>query len=157
MLQKVLFIILTIFITSSSLHCQIPYYPRYISARSKSLTVKLADNGVLPQVVYPNKRINYLDKNYFSIQNSDNSEIITFVILKENNDLLVLCNKEVNDICDCQEGTFLFYKPQQKLQRIEKAFSFSLKRNLIDRLDKFEILLPPESEEKSFCEIIKSL
>lgn len=63
----------------------------------------------------------------------------------------------MNDICDCQGGTFLFYKPQQKLQRIEKAFSFSLKRNLIDRLDKFEILLTSDSEEKSFCDIIKSL
>jgi hypothetical protein len=131
MVQKLLFIILIIFITSSSLHSQIPFYPRYISARGKSLTVKLADNGVLPKVVYPNKRINYLDKNYFLIQDSDKSEIITFVILKENNDLLVLCNQEVNDICDCQEGTFLFYQPQQKLQRIEKAFSFSLKKTCL--------------------------
>lgn len=113
--------------------------------------------GKITKVVYPNKRINYLDENYFLIQDSDKSEIITFVILKENNDLLVLCNQEVNDICDCQEGTFLFYQPQQKLQRIEKAFSFSFKKNLLNRLKKFEILLPPESEEKSFCEIIKSL
>lgn len=96
------------------------------------------------------------EKTFFAYKKYDKSNIRVFKILKENEDYFVLCNED-KETCNCKSGTFLYYKPEKKLQRIEKAFSFSLKNNLIDRLNKFNIPTPKDYEELGFCEIIDSL
>lgn len=95
-------------------------------------------------------------KNFFAYKKHTNSDIRVFKILKEKEDYFVLCNED-EDICECKAGTFIYLKPQEKLQRIEKAFSFSLKNNLIDRLKKFDISHIQKDDERTFCEILEAL
>jgi len=59
-------------------------------------------------------------KNFFAYKKQANSDIRVFKILKEKEDYFVLCNED-KDICDCKTETFIYFKPEEKLQRIEKA------------------------------------
>lgn len=96
------------------------------------------------------------EKAFLAFKKNDKSNIRVFKILKEKKDYFILCNED-EKVCNCKSGTFLYYKPKKKLQRIEKAFSFSLKKNLIDRLNKFDIPLPEDSNSLEFCEILENL
>lgn len=143
---------------SCMLYSQIPgVYKYHIPNKNKTLTSKLSKIGILPKEVYPNSILEYQGKQYFLFQKSRNSEIRSYRILNESIGYLVLCNDDFDEICSCKGGTFLFYKPKQILQRVEKSFSFSLKKNLIDRIKEFQSPIPPNIEEKTYCEILQLL
>lgn len=96
------------------------------------------------------------EKDYFIYRKNKKSDIRYFKILKENTDYFILCDED-NDICDCKAGTFLFFKNGQQLQRIEKAFSFSLKKNLVERLSARSLPVPQHWEQLGFCQILREL
>ena len=102
------------------------------------------------------KEIKYGENQYLITRRKDKGNLRMFKVLKESENLYVLCS-ENRDICDCKANTFLYFKSESKLQRIEKAFSFSLKQNLLDRLTENKIIYKPNKEDLSFCEILKNL
>ncbi|MCT4317806.1 hypothetical protein CMT34_17445 [Elizabethkingia anophelis] len=137
---------------------QIPgVYSHYIPhSGSKSLTTRLYKEGVIPKEAYPNKIMEFKGQKYFIYQKTRKSDIRAFKILKEADMFYLLCNDD-NDVCQCKAGTFFYFKTDLKLQRIEKPFSFSLKKNLISRLKKYKIPLPNDSENMTFCELLQRL
>ncbi|KEQ30211.1 MULTISPECIES: hypothetical protein [Bacteroidota] len=139
------------------LQAQIPgVYKYHIPHKNKSLTNNLYRQGVLPKDAFPNKIIELDNKQFLVVQKSEKSVIRAFKILEEREEFYILCSEDV-DICSCKSSSFIYYKPSYKLQRIEKAFSFSLKRNLIARLHQFNIPVPSNYEDLKFCELLKQL
>lgn len=120
-----------------------------------SITELLANENIeLDTLKYG--KIKYNHQFYLATKKSQNSDVRLFKIFKESMDYFVLCD-ENDDLCDCKSGTFLYYKPKLKLQRVEKPFSFSLKRNLISRLGEFNIALPSGYESMNFCGLLEKL
>lgn len=102
------------------------------------------------------REIKYGENHYLITRRKDKGNLKMLKVLKESDNLYVLCS-ENRDICDCRANTFLYFKSESKLQRIQKAFSFSLKQNLLDRLTENKIIYKPSTEDLSFCEILKNL
>lgn len=135
-----------------------PYnYKFFYGKGNKTIEYMLEKDGLelsVDSALY--KKIENKGENYLAIKNMKTSNIRAFKILKEYNNFFFLCS-EVVDICKCKSSTFIYYIPDSKLQRIEKPFSFSLKRNLISRLKGFKIFYPKEYESLTFCQLINSL
>ncbi len=104
----------------------------------------------------PYAQIDFNDNLYLVTKKSKNNTLRFFKIIKETPDYFILCNQE-SEMCDCKSGTFFYLKSQHKLQRIQRAFSFSLKRDLISRLKDNNIPVPINHDNKNFCEILKEL
>lgn len=120
----------------------------------KSIKDILANEDIriddLPYIVF-----NYQEKSFFALKKK-NDELRLFKVLSIHDDFFILCNRD-DSFCDCKSETFLYFKPESKLQRIQRPFSFSLKRNLVKRLDDFGIAVPSHNEEMNFCDMLKSL
>lgn len=114
----------------------------------KKENIDLADNSY--------KKFKYGDKGYLITKASGKKNSRIFKILKEKNDFFILCSED-DVLCDCKSDTFIYNKSQNKLQRIEKPFSFSLKNNLLDRLQEFNIEYSQENEKLSFCQILEDI
>lgn len=125
------------------------------SGNKKSIKQILKEENINMDTL-PYAQFNFKNNLYLATKKSKNSEVRFFKIIKENTDFFILCNQE-SEICDCKSGTFLYLKSTQKLQRIQKPFSFSLKRNLISRLVDYNIHIPVDYENKDFCELLKEL
>jgi len=100
--------------------------------------------------------VDYNEDKFFLFKKKEKSSIRAFKILKSTGDLYLVCSDNV-DLCDCKASTFIYKKSSKQLQRIQRPFSFSLKRNLIKRLDDMELEKPNGYEDLSFCEILKRL
>jgi len=79
-----------------------------------------------------------------------------FRILKERDRYYLLCSED-EKICDCKQNSFIYFKNKNILQRVEKPFSFSLKNNLMDRLQTQNIQIPSNTDTMSYCEVLESL
>lgn len=157
--MKYLLALFLIFIfCNSQAQVSFPYsYKFFYGKGSKTIEYRLKKEGVelsLDSAFY--KKIEHTGENYLVLKNSKNSNIRAFKILKEYNNFFLLCN-EVVDMCKCKSSTFIYYIPDLKLQRIEKPFSFSLKRNLISRLREMKIDYPKGYDSLTFCQIMNSL
>ena len=104
----------------------------------------------------PYAQIDFNNNLYLATKKSKNSDFRFFKIMKETSQIFILCDVE-SEMCDCKSGTFLYFKSQEKLQRVQKAFSFSLKRNLISRLEAYDIQVSENQENKDFCKILREL
>ncbi len=116
----------------------------------------LSKNGV--ELEFENKHYHQIEvnnNNYLVIKN-ERSKLRAFKILKETNQLFVLCLQK-KDICKCNANTFLLVKSTNQLQKIERPFSFSMRRDLLKRLDKLQIEKPANIKGLAFCEILKEL
>jgi hypothetical protein len=143
---------------NSQAQVSFPYnYKFFYGKGSKSIEYMLKKEGVKLSIDSASyKKIENTGENFLVIKNSKNSNIRAFKILKEHNNFFLLCS-EIVDMCKCKSSTFIYYIPDSKLQRIEKPFSFSLKRNLISRLKEMKIDYPKEYDSLTFCEIMNSL
>lgn len=121
----------------------------------KNLTEILSEQNINLDTV-PYAIIHFKEKNFLALKKKQNGEIKMFKILKEHSDFFILCNQD-DSLCRCRSGTYLYYRPNFKLQRIEKPFSFSLKKNLIDRLKYFNIELPLNYNIMTFCELLETI
>lgn len=154
---KSIFAIILFLISMSHLKAQVPFYRYYIPPhKNHSLTNNLYKRGVLPKEAFPNKIIELDKKQFLIIQKTEKSSVRAFKILDENEKFYILCSEDV-DMCNCGSGSFIYYKPKLKLQRIEKAFSFSMKRNLVSRLNQLDIPVPANYKDFKFCEILEQL
>ncbi len=104
----------------------------------------------------PYGKIRYGAEEYLAVKRRPDSDIRLFKILKENNAYFILCS-DGDDMCACKANTFFFFKGTSKLQRIEKPFSFSLKNNLLKRLEEYDQPIPPAIDSLSFCETLNAL
>src|SRR5690554_3339112 len=104
----------------------------------------------------PYAQIEFNKNIYLATKKSQKGNIRLFKVLKETDSLFILCSEE-DAICECKANTFIYYKPKLKLQRIQRPFSFSLKRNLLKRLNDMGIDKPDDYGNLSFCEIIEEL
>lgn len=100
--------------------------------------------------------VDFENDKFFLNKKNEKSSIRAFKILKSTVDLYIVCSDNV-DLCDCKANTFIYKKSNDKLQRIQRPFSFSLKRNIIKRLDDMELDKPEGYEDASFCEILERL
>lgn len=100
--------------------------------------------------------VDFKDNKFFISRKSQKSRIRVFKILKETNDLYLVCIDNV-ELCDCKGNTFIYKKTNNQLLRIQRPFSFSLKRNLIKRLEDMELDKPDGYDNSTFCEILKAL
>lgn len=100
--------------------------------------------------------VDYKEDSFFLTKKNEKSNIRAFKVLKSNKDLFILCSDD-KELFDCKANTFIYKKSNKELQRIQRPFSFSLKRNIIKRLNDMEIDKPDDYDDLSFCEIIKEL
>lgn len=100
--------------------------------------------------------VDYEDDKFFLTKKAEKSSVRAFKVLKSTADLYIVCSDNV-DLCDCKANTFIYKKSNNQLQRIQRPFSFSLKRNIIKRLDDMELEKPDDYEDASFCEILERL
>lgn len=104
----------------------------------------------------PYAQIEFNNNIYLATKKKVKDNIRLFKVLKETDDFFILCSEE-DSICECKANTFIYYKPKLKLQRIQRPFSFSLKRNLIKRLNDLELSYPEDYEEMSFCQLLENI
>lgn len=157
--MKYLLALFLIFIfVKSQAQFSFPYnYKFFYGKGSKPIDYMLKKEGIKLSIDSGSyKKIENTGENYLVIKNSKNSNIRAFKILKEYNNFFLLCS-EVVDMCKCKASTFIYYIPDSKLQRIEKPFSFSLKRNLVSRLKEMKIDYPKGYDVLTFCQIMNSL
>lgn len=123
---------------------------------SKVTISELLENEEIDLNKVPYGKIRYGEKEYLAVKRRPESDIRLFKILRENNAYFILCSNE-EDICECRANTFFFFKAPSKLQRIEKPFSFSLKNNLVKRLEEYDQPIPSTIDSLSFCETLNNL
>ncbi|QTY27885.1 hypothetical protein [Flavobacterium sp. CS20] len=157
--MKVIFFTFFIFFTFS-VSAQIdPVWYNLLIPHDKAETIKdmLEKEGVdLSIDTLPYLILDYKNDKFFLTKKTEKSNIRAFKILKTTADFYVVCSDNV-DLCDCKANTFIYKKSNDKLQRIQRPFSFSLKRNIIKRLDDMELDKPEGYEDLSFCEILEGL
>lgn len=111
-----------------------------------------------------NKNLDIDEGNSEKFKHGDNFYLVTnfnkknriFRVLKERDNYYILCSDD-EKICDCKQNSFIYFKHKNILQRVEKPFSFSLKNNLLDRMQKQNIQIPKNTETMSYCEVLESL
>lgn len=104
----------------------------------------------------PFATIFFKNQEYLAVKRKNSGDPRLFKILKKGSDYLLLCDDE-KEICDCKSGTFIYYIPESRLQRIQKPFSFSMKRNLTDRLNEWDIPLPSGWEKMGYGDALNAL
>jgi hypothetical protein len=161
MKMKMKTIILTIFVFSGVyVKAQFdPVFYNIMIPHDKVETIKdmLKKEGVelsfenLPYVI-----VDFENERFFINKRGENSRIRGFKILRETSNIYLLCSDNV-ELCDCKANTFIYNKKNNQLQRIERPFSFSLKRNLIKRLEDMDLNKPIDYKNMTFCEMLKEL
>lgn len=125
------------------------------SGNKKNVSSILKEAGINIDSI-PYTQIKFNKNIYLATKKNEKGNIRLFKVLKETDNLFILCSEEAPK-CECKANTFIYYKPKLKLQRIQRPFSFSLKRDLLKRLDDMGIDKSGNYDNLSFCEIIEEL
>ena len=88
-----------------------------------------------------------------------NVKIRVFQSLINRGDYLVLCSRSVVEPCNCKnEASLYFYLPgENKLKLVERAFSLSIKRNLISDLNKYTESNLSVDDFENVCSVLNAL
>lgn len=100
--------------------------------------------------------VDYKEDSFFLTKKNEKSTIRAFKVLKSTEDLFIFCSDNIG-LCDCKANTFIYKKSSKQLQRVQRPFSFSLKRNIIKRLNDMKVEKPDGYKDLSFCEILEEL
>ncbi len=97
------------------------------------------------------------DKSSFLLfKKKEKSDIRAFKILRKTNNFYLLCSDDV-ELCNCKGNTFLYFSQTHKLQRIQRPFSVSMKKDLLRRMEQFSIKFPQEHKQLDFCELLNKI
>jgi hypothetical protein len=91
--------------------------------------------------------------NYLFVKNSKGKVKVYFLLL-EGDGFYLSCLKPTNQICGCGSELIIYAPNSNTLKRVERPFSFSLKRNLINRLANLGILELEARDFKDLCNLL---
>jgi hypothetical protein len=100
--------------------------------------------------------VNHDKKSFFLFKKKEKSDIRAFKILRKTENFYLLCLDDV-ELCNCKGNTFLYIKQNNKLQRIQRPFSMSMKKDLLKRMEQFSLKFPPEHNQLDFCELLSKI
>lgn len=123
-------------------------------------TYRIADS-ILNISPVPFLRMKYPDREGVELVfvQKPNGRIRVFQSLIDKGNYLILCSRGVEERCDCRNNASLYiYLPGQNLLKmVEKAFSLSIKRNLISDLNKYVELNLSEEEFENTCDVLNTI
>lgn len=79
-----------------------------------------------------------------------------FRVLKNSEDYVLLC-KENRSLCDCKTSMSIYFTDSKVLKNVERPFSFSLKKNLIYKLNRQGIELKDAHSDDDLCKTLEKL
>lgn len=85
-----------------------------------------------------------------------NGNIRLFRVLKKSTDYVLLC-KENKSLCDCKASMSIYFINTDELKNVEKPFSLSLRKNLLQRLNEHGVSLDGIDTSGQLCSLLKSL
>ena len=85
--------------------------------------------------------------------------IRVFQSLIDKGNYLILCSKGVEEPCACgnDASLYIYFPGQNLLKLVEKAFSLSIKRNLISDLNKYAELNLSADEFENVCSVLNTI
>lgn len=87
----------------------------------------------------------------------DSTTIRPFYVLLHKEIFFLLSSKLEDELCDYKENIFLFIPSSGYLEKVQKDFSFSFKKDLIKKFNEQLGFSIQDEEYKNYCEVLLSL